>query len=801
MRSRDRFAPVAEVALAAVSAAAVIAMHRLFEDGSYRGPLLLQVIAAHGLVTAVRRSGRPLRVAAGLSVLGATLTTTWLHYRDTTSWLVPTPATASAAVDDLAAASRTFGDVSAPAPVDVGFLVVTGLALWVIALLADWAAFRARLAFEALLPSALLFLVSAILGESRDFLPVTAIYAGAGLGFVLMYRTWAQERSAAWTGHHRAHGRWSLLVTGGVLACAALVAGLAIVANLPGVDAPPVWAVRDIGDSEPTRVVVSPMVEMQTRLVDQPDVEVFTVRSDRPANWRLTALDEFDGEIWRSSYGTDNADGSLERSTEPVPGARRVTQQFTIEALGSVWLPAAYEPVAVETEDGRRVEHDPESSTLIVDRDVSSSDGFTYEVTSELPAWDGADELRRAPEEVPDAIRDRYLELPDLDPAVHDLATQLTEGQPTAYDRAFAIQQHLRTYTYDLGVGRGHSTDALTSFLFETQRGYCEQFAGAFAALARSAGLPSRVAVGFTKGIQDPNDPTLFRVRGKHAHAWPEVWIGGQWVAFEPTPERGPPGAEQWLHIPEQQVAAGGDGTTATTAPAEVRAGEGTGEAGDTVAGAQPLPSEEGRQALDGVDGNDTATDRGPPRPVVDTVRTGAAAAAAYVLLVPVLLGIHRWYRWRRHGLRRRPPRPSDHDGATHRRTTVPPDGVRLLWSTTVDRAIAAGLPLSPSLTVRETAHRIAAARPGAAAAADRLAETVERLTYAERLPSEEELAAAQRAADDVIAEIRRHQPWAERLRWSLDVRLLWQRPRGRPTRLSTRQRAVVAASDRLPWA
>ena len=42
------------------------------------------------------------------------------------------------------------------------------------------------------------------------------------------------------------------------------------------------------------------------------------------------------------------------------------------------------------------------------------------------------------------------------------------------------------------------------------------------------------MAVGFTPGEQDPNDPTLFRVSGKHAHAWPEVYLNG-WVAVDPT--------------------------------------------------------------------------------------------------------------------------------------------------------------------------------------------------------------------------------------------------------------------------
>ena len=52
--------------------------------------------------------------------------------------------------------------------------------------------------------------------------------------------------------------------------------------------------------------------------------------------------------------------------------------------------------------------------------------------------------------------------------------------------------------------------------------------------------MASRVAVGFTPG--DIDDAGVYHVRGKHAHAWPEVWFDGiGWVQFEPTPGRGAP--------------------------------------------------------------------------------------------------------------------------------------------------------------------------------------------------------------------------------------------------------------------
>src|SRR5439155_8920763 len=115
-----------------------------------------------------------------------------------------------------------------------------------------------------------------------------------------------------------------------------------------------------------------------------------------------------------------------------------------------------------------------------------------------------------------------------------------------------------KNFTYSLDVPQGQSSSAIDEFL-ESKSGYCEQFAGTFAAMARAVGLPARVAVGFTPGDADPDTPGLYHVRGEHAHAWPEVFIAGQgWVLFEPTPTRGAPNAEQYTGVPEQQSTGGG---------------------------------------------------------------------------------------------------------------------------------------------------------------------------------------------------------------------------------------------------
>ena len=64
------------------------------------------------------------------------------------------------------------------------------------------------------------------------------------------------------------------------------------------------------------------------------------------------------------------------------------------------------------------------------------------------------------------------------------------------------------------------------------------QFASAYAVMARTLGIPARVAVGFTPGARDANG--TFHVSSHDAHAWPEIYLTGVgWThLFDPTPSR-----------------------------------------------------------------------------------------------------------------------------------------------------------------------------------------------------------------------------------------------------------------------
>jgi hypothetical protein len=97
---------------------------------------------------------------------------------------------------------------------------------------------------------------------------------------------------------------------------------------------------------------------------------------------------------------------------------------------------------------------------------------------------------------------------------------------------------HLRkTYPYDLSIApQREEMDAVEFFLFEQRRGYCEQFASSLAVMARSLGIPARVATGYAPGEYNPFTG-LHEVRASDAHAWVEVYFPGHgWSAFDPTP-------------------------------------------------------------------------------------------------------------------------------------------------------------------------------------------------------------------------------------------------------------------------
>jgi transglutaminase-like putative cysteine protease len=736
---------MAEVALIGLSLATVAGLYRLFDHGSFLPQLAFIVVVAHVVSIAARRLGWGVTGTAFASLAAMVVTIGIALYGGTTAAGIPTPSTVHAVRTDLHDVWHLFQSVQAPTPALRPFLLIAALGLWWAAFVADWAAFRLWVPFEAVLPAGTVFVFSSLFASQRGQIAASALFLVGAFAFLLVHRVTRQQSSAGWVSSDVQRGTNSLLRAGAGLAVLAVVAAVIIGPNLPQAHSQALVGWRGgEGDGPSSRTTVSPFVEIKKRLVDQSNLELFTVTSNQRSYWRMTSLDQFDGNVWSSNGSYEKASGSLPQRV-PADVSTVVSQQsFAISALDTIWLPAAFEPRSINA-GNTAVRYETDSSTLIVGTSLPNSNGSSYTVQSALPVFDPA-RLAASDGPPPSSLLQQETQLPDsLDPSVKQLAQQVTAGNTTPYTKALALQDYFRNnFTYDLSVAPGESNNAILDFL-NSKRGYCEQFAGTFAAMARSVGLPTRVAVGFTPGEQDPVHPNEYHVKGLHAHAWPEVFIEGQgWVLFEPTPTRGAPNAEQYTHVPEEQATAGGSATTispTTAAP--------------TATTNAPTPTTSAANAA----GNDDSASTGPRPSFWSTKRFGGRALVAllilFVLAIVYAIAIpiaYRTYRRRR-----------------RRAATEPDERVRLAWQESVEAAQVLGVSPLGYETHTEFGRR--ARRTIGTEGFPVLADLVTAADYSVDGVDDEGAATAVTLSDEVSEAVRAQSTRQQRLASALDPR------------------------------
>jgi len=274
------------------------------------------------------------------------------------------------------------------------------------------------------------------------------------------------------------------------------------------------------------------------------DVILMKVRSDHPSYWRGTAFDKFIGKGWINTetkyedvYSNElpiTVTYPAERERYPV---RELVQTFFIERKMPNMIFAAYFPRDIFFPT-RIVKVD--SLMTVLTPDILSP-GLIYTVVSEVSS--ATPEMLRsagkiATHKLPEDIKKRYLQLPQISPEIIKLANEIVKDVFSDYDRLIRLSTYLKdNYSYELVPPRqGNEENSLEFFLFRAKRGNCEQFATAMAVMARVLGIPSRVAVGFDTGTFNPLTG-YYEVSARDAHAWVEAYFPVYgWITFEPTP-------------------------------------------------------------------------------------------------------------------------------------------------------------------------------------------------------------------------------------------------------------------------
>ena len=274
---------------------------------------------------------------------------------------------------------------------------------------------------------------------------------------------------------------------------------------------------------------------------------VFSVKSPLKLYHLAQLYDVYNGVSWSVSPQLKN--GSLRKFPKQLrlPAFYDIESNYTVQKWISPKLYAAYRPVMFNTTDNAetvRIFQNTFYNAEVYGRQYPRLP-FKYKVSTRifLPLEEQKikpDDKRRTVYWIERIPRRHYLQLPrkNISKRLTALVKEVTKDAKTPYEKAIALRDHLRNnFKYKLYAEKPPENKELADFfLFDLKEGHCEYFATSLAVLARLAGLPARIATGFSPG----NYNTLtnsFDVYEYHAHAWTQIFIDDKgWLTFDATP-------------------------------------------------------------------------------------------------------------------------------------------------------------------------------------------------------------------------------------------------------------------------
>ncbi|POX52955.1 transglutaminase [Streptomyces sp. Ru71] len=718
--------------------------------------ILLAIQSGVGAATRRVPLARPLTVAAQALVALLLLTLVFAR-RQALAGFVPGPQAMQHFADLLRQGSDDIARYAIPAPLEsdgIRLMLIGGVLA--IGLLVDTLAVTYRSAAPAGLPLLALYSVAAGLSDGgTDWL----WFLLAAAGYLMLLLAEGRERLSQWGrvfgGTPRVPGEpdgpLAPVRTGRRIGAVAL--GIALVVPLlplpeiqGGLLAEARGGVGSGTGGGGTIAAVNPLVSLRDNLNQDEDRTAMVLRTDSDdisdMYLRIVSLDDFDGTTWKPAKrhitAVPDAFPAPAGLGADVRRAQVTTRVSAADWYAQDWLPMPYPPSGVSVRGKWRYE--PVGMTLVGDHGQTTR-GETYEVRS-LDVRPTAQQLASAPQ-APGRIRQQYTKVPGSLPAVvARTARQITRDATSDYGRAVALQDWFALtggFQYDTQVEVGSGPDAIAVFLRDKQ-GFCVHFSFAMAAMARTLGIPARVAVGFAPGTVQSDGSVAVSL--KDAHAWPELYFEGVgWTRFEPTPTRGTtPSYTQPdtsnPNVPASPQASSSAGAAPSAAPsASASCSVQAKKLGECAAA---LPLTPGRS-------DDSSI---PWWAIATWALLGLAAVT--VLLLPML------WRVRRRAVRlasaqHGPGRESD---TRNEETPAVPGGaaardgaaghVLAVWRELIDTAWDYGIPPDEALTPRKAAARIV--RLGelegpAAASVHRVAGAVEQVLYAPRPRAEAGLA------------------------------------------------------------
>ncbi len=460
------------------------------------------------------------------------------------------------------------------------FVVTIALLMWILGYATGWFVFRTNRTWLAVVFSAGFILINYTFTWPKPTL-LFFVFLGSAL-LLMVYQNIAQQQQI-WRAARIEFPGWMLWRTvfaAGVF-CVALVLVTSIVpGTVTSADAQRAWRVlkspfsslRESWQDAFSTINAPPGTSgsFATRgvRVGGPralgNAIVMRVRSPKSEYWRAVAFDKYTGLNWQNTVG------ERARATLGVPTAEQarsfvtpgelliqaelrarelVTQTVTLTQartdgliMVSGQFAAAGVPVLIQSgiladQSGQTLRNYTEIASVVAD--VPLEETGSYTVSTYLSTVDERS-LRNAGVEYPAWVTESYLQLPDTLPLrVRERAQEIAKNAnaTTPYDQALALQHALRSITYDdKRPAPPEDRDWVDYFVFDSQRGYCDDFASAMVVMLRAQNIPARWVQGYAGGDLD-TDTSEWVIRETVAHSWAEVYFPGYgWQRFEPTP-------------------------------------------------------------------------------------------------------------------------------------------------------------------------------------------------------------------------------------------------------------------------
>lgn len=252
--------------------------------------------------------------------------------------------------------------------------------------------------------------------------------------------------------------------------------------------------------------------------------------------WRTLVLDDFDGFTWARTedfHRRFNLSDAVSEAVETDPNST-IKYDVSLERTRQKWLTLL--DTATEI---------PKQSVMTSDYSVQVryriSDRIRYKASSQLNL-----KLERKLSQSQKILATRLPE--NGNPRSHDWAIEERQKHASDKDYILALLARInqQPYFYTLSPPI-MERDTVDSFWFEQKEGFCEHYSGALVFLARAAGVPARVVVGYQGAEKNPMSD-YWIVRHSNAHAWTEIWFENEgWVRVDPTAAIAPSRVEELL--------------------------------------------------------------------------------------------------------------------------------------------------------------------------------------------------------------------------------------------------------------